>query len=120
LSSHPLPEDWVYTLAGLIGKGPAATGLQVLLALTALAAAARNRHQPALVFAAGLIGSALAAPYWHVQDFLAVSAATGFLIQKGGAGPVPTVAAVATFVAANPLWVGALYKPAWLEVGLWL
>jgi Glycosyltransferase family 87 len=123
LAENPLPEDSVYTLSGLLGEDTTATTLKVLAGLIALAAAALNRRNAAKVFAAGLVGSALAAPYWHVQDFLAVMAAIGLLlIPEGGASPAPTnvAAAAAVFLAANPLWVGGAYKPAWLEVALWL
>jgi Glycosyltransferase family 87 len=131
LTTNPLPEDWVYTLSGVIGQTPAATALKLLAGLAAIGAAALNRRDPARVFAAGLVGSALAAPYWHEQDFLVVIAAVALLLLEGGARPAPTTitarpapttvtAAAATFLAASPLWVGATYKPAWLEVGLWL
>ena len=53
-------------------------------------------------------------------------AAVGLIVTEGRARPARTtgatgaIAAVAVFLAANPLWVGGTYKPAWLEVGLWL
>jgi hypothetical protein len=119
LAAHPLPEDWVYTLGGLLGRGALTLALQAACALAALAAAFRNRRRTHLVFAAGLFGSALAAPYWHVQDFLAVIAAVAIVLTEGEARLAPK-AALAVFVAANPLWVGGTFKPAWVEVGLWL
>jgi hypothetical protein len=123
LTSHPLQEDWVYTLGGLIGRGPLTTALQAVLAVAALAAAWRHRHRKELVFASGLVGSALIAPYWHVQDFLVVIAAAALVVTEGEARFAPTevkVFAAAVFLAANPLWVGAAYRPAWIEVALWL
>jgi hypothetical protein len=127
LTSNPLPEDSVYTLAGLLGRGPLTLALQAVCGLAALAAAFRTRRRLELVFAAGLFGSALAAPYWHVQDFLAVIAGVAIVfvtLYEGGAGLAPTAAAwllsAAVFLAASPLWVGGTFKPAWIEVGFWL
>jgi hypothetical protein len=119
LASHPLPEDWVYTPAGLLGRGPLTLTLQTGFGVVALAAAYRNRQRRELVFAVGLVGSALAAPYWHVQDFLAVIAAAALMI-VGRRTAASLLFAGAVFVAANPVWVGGTFKPAWLEVGLWL
>src|SRR5438094_3141345 len=105
LTENPLPEDWVYTVSGLLGQTTAATAIKLVAGLAALAAAALNRHNPSRVFAAGLVGSALAAPYWHFQAFLAVISAVGFFMTRGGARPAPTsgaIPAVAVFIAANP------------------
>ena len=79
------PQDmmvaWSYTLARRFDS--AATRAVALTAVAGLAliAAFRHRRQPAIVYAAGIVGSLLASPYLHLYDFMLLFPAAWLLLR---------------------------------------
>ncbi len=57
-----------YTLVGLLGSGVLTYALWAVQALTAMVIARRNRAELEIVFAAGLLGTAATASYFHAAD----------------------------------------------------
>jgi hypothetical protein len=111
--------NYAYTLAGVLGRGPLTTAIQALVAALALAAAWRLRRNLEAVLIAGLLGSALFSPYWHFQDFVVLILAALMQLSLGPRLPALAVAS-AVFVVESPLFAGAPFMPAWLQVGSWL
>jgi hypothetical protein len=111
--------NYVYTLAGVLGRGPLTTGLQAVLALTALATAWRLRRHLDAVVVAGILGSALFSPYWHLQDYVVLILAAMIQLSLGPRIPA-TILAAGVLLVGSPLLVGATFVPAIVQVGSWL
>ena len=70
LEAQALPNNRYFTLAFLLGPGPLSYGAQAIVLAAAAAGAYVNRGaSTGRVVALGLVGCALGASYWHVQDF---------------------------------------------------
>ncbi|HYM96439.1 MAG TPA: glycosyltransferase family 87 protein [Candidatus Sulfotelmatobacter sp.] len=110
--------NYVYTLAGLVGR-PVGTVLQCVLALVALVTAWRFRAHLETVVIAGLLGSALFSPYWHVADYVVLVPAAALQLSREPRLPA-TLLACALFVVGSPLLVGATFVPSVIQVGSWL
>lgn len=76
---------WSYTLARRFDStGTRAAALAAVAGL-ALIAAFRHRKQPAIVYAAGIVGSLLASPYLHLYDFMLLFPAAWLLLRAAPA-----------------------------------
>jgi alpha-1,2-mannosyltransferase len=74
-----------YSISGPIGLGPLLTAVQLAVAVVAVGAAWRHRHEgPEIPIAAGIVGSLLATPYLGFQDFVMLLVA-GWLVVRAGA-----------------------------------
>jgi len=119
------PSSTRLTLQYVLGPGAVAWGLQLVAGLTAaILGARRARGNPALVIAAGLLGSLLLSPYLHVQDFLpplaimvvlvvrqhdqAAIAILLLLLLVAPPGWALGAAWPATFIAVELVWLGWL------------
>lgn len=79
---HGMAYNRQFTLAGVLGLGPATVALEAAIVVLTLAAAYYQRHAgPERVIAIALVGGVLAAPYLHVDDF-AVLLAAGWLFLR--------------------------------------
>jgi len=100
------------TLEGALGiSGAAALGLRMLIAAASLAVAFRLRRSPALVIAAGTLGSLLVAPYLHGSDLCVLSAVAWMVWEARPAltWRIPIAAGwviASPFVASSPLSLG--------------
>jgi hypothetical protein len=65
-----LPVDTNYTLSHLLGAGPLTYVLWAVQAVAALVIIWRRRGELEIVFAAGLLGTAAAATYFHEYDYV--------------------------------------------------
>ncbi|MGH7902819.1 MAG: glycosyltransferase family 87 protein [Candidatus Dormibacteraceae bacterium] len=111
-------QESAYTLAGILGHGPWTLAVQVAVVALALLVAARSRREPGVVLAAAVIASAVMAPYWHFQDYLALVAVAAIqLAARPGMGAA--LIAAAMLLTGSPLLAGAAYVPAQLQVALW-
>jgi hypothetical protein len=110
--------NFVYTLSGVAGR-PVGIALQCLLALLALVTAWRFRAHVDAVVVAGLLGSALFSPYWHVADYVALVPAAAIQLNLGPRTSA-LAPAVALFVVGSPVLVGATFVPAVVQVTTWL
>jgi hypothetical protein len=111
-------ENFVYTLTGLLGP-VLGTALQYLFALVAIATAWRFRDRLEAVVVAGIVGSALFSPYWHVPDYVVLIPAAVLHSSLGPRGWA-LLPAAGVFVAGSPLVTGVTYLPAAVQVGVWL
>ncbi len=70
--SHPQEfwVNWAYTLPRHFESAWARALVQIIVVVAALVAAYRHRRQPGLAIAAGLLGSLLATPFVHLDDFM--------------------------------------------------
>lgn len=110
--------NYVYTLRGLFGPA-AGIALQSLLALVALLTAWRFRARVDAVFLLGILGSALASPYWHVPDYIVLIPAAAIQLSLGPRVPALFLSA-ALFVVGSPFSVGVAFLPSVVQVGSWL
>ena len=78
---YELMVAWSYTLARRFDStGARAAALTAVAGLT-LITAFRHRRQPAIVYAAGIVGSLLASPYLHLYDFMLLFPAAWLLLR---------------------------------------
>ncbi len=110
--------NFVYTLAGVVGH-TIATGLQYILAALALVTAWRFRARLDAVILAGILGSALFSPYWHLADYVVLVPAAAFQLSLGPRVPALAIA-IALFAVGSPFVVGTTFVPALVQVGSWL
>lgn len=111
-------ENYVYTLTGMFGPW-LGTALQCAFALVAIATAWRLRDRLDAVVVAGILGSALLSPYWHVPDFVVLIPAAAFQLSLGPR-PWNLLPAAGLFIAGSPLVTGVTYITAAVQVGAWL
>jgi len=79
------PQDmmvaWSYTLARRFDSAAMRAAALTAAAGLALIAAFRHRRQPAIAYAAGIVGSLLASPYLHLYDFMLLFPAAWLLLR---------------------------------------
>jgi len=73
-----------YSISGPLGLGWSLRAAEVAVLVVTLVVAWRQRHNPELVIAAGIVGSLLFTPYLGFQDFLMLFVA-GWLVIRAGA-----------------------------------
>ena len=81
---------WSYSLARRM-PGPALRLVEVAAVALTLLAARRHRESPELVIAVGLVGSLVAAPFLHLDDFMLLFPAA-WLLLRALPGPLPAAA----------------------------
>jgi alpha-1,2-mannosyltransferase len=73
-----------WTMAGLVGQGPQALGLELIGGALALSLAYWHRRRGLeLVFVAGIVGTLVAAPYHNPSDFAVLAPATWLYLRIG-------------------------------------
>jgi hypothetical protein len=78
------PANLAWTLAGLVGSGPIAVGLELACGLIALLVAWLQRPRSLeMVVVAGVLGSLLAAPYHNPSDFAILAPASWLYLRAG-------------------------------------
>lgn len=103
---------WTYTLARRF-EGPAKIAVLLAAAGLALVAAFRHRERPGLALAAGLIGSLLATPFLHLQDYMLMFPA-GWLVLRAAPGRATVAVLLAGYVLL------CLCHEQWAVWGRWL
>ena len=113
------PDNYVYTLAGWFGENFYTTALQWALGLVALYTAWRFRASLDAVILVAILGSALFATYWHVQDYTILILAVLVQLSLGPRRPAMTWLA-AFFIVGSPLLVGTTFVPAFVQISSWI
>jgi hypothetical protein len=113
------PDNYVYTLAGWFGENAYTTALQWALGLVTLYTAWRFRAWLDAVILVAIVGSALSATYWHVQDYAILILAVLVQLSLGPRRPAMTWLA-AFFIVGSPLLVGTTFVPAFVQISSWI
>ena len=108
----------VYTVAGIFGQNAAVAGVQLGLAMAALLAAWRLRGNLDAAIVAGILGSVLASPYWHLQDYVLVALAAAAQLSLGPR-KVAILLAASLYVVGSPFLQGVTYVPGLIQVASW-
>ena len=108
----------VYTVAGIFGQNAAVAAVQIGLGLAALLAAWRLRGNLDAAIVAGILGSVLASPYWHLQDYTLLALAAVAQLSLGPRLPA-LLAAVSLYVVGSPIVQGVTYVPGLIQVASW-